>query len=77
MRKSLGGLSLGLLELSLEFGGHAFLCLFGLSQSILSLSALITDLRFQIRDPLAELCKLELPLLDLQVKFVALAVQLV
>jgi hypothetical protein len=77
LSKSLGGLSLGLLELSLEFGGHAFLCLFGLSQSVLSLSALISDLRFQIRDPLAELGKLELPLLDLQAKLVTLALQLV
>ena len=41
------------------------------------LSALISDLRFQIRDPLAELGKLELPLLDLQVKLVTLALQLV
>jgi hypothetical protein len=43
----------------------------------LRLSALISDLRFQIRDPLAELGKLELPLLDLQVKLVTLALQLV
>ena len=77
MRKCLGGLSFGLLELSLDVGNRPFLCLFGLSQSVLSLSALISDLRFQIRDPLAELGKLELPLLDLQVKLVTLALQLV
>lgn len=66
-----------MLELSLEVGGHPFLCLFGLGQSVLRLSALISDLRFQIRDPLAELCKLELPLLDLQAQLVTLALKLV
>jgi hypothetical protein len=76
LREGLGGLSLGLLELSLEVGGHPFLCLFGLGQSVLSFSALISDLRFEIRDPLAELGKLQLALLDLQIKLVTLALQL-
>ena len=41
------------------------------------LSALISDLRFEICDSLAKLGKLQLPLLDLQVKLVTLALQLV
>lgn len=38
---------------------------------------MISDLRFEISDSLAKLGKLQLPLLDLQVKLVTLALQLV